>query len=382
MGATTETRADAGELRARAQRLAARPVDLTEARAEIDQLLRRSVGYDIGVLSTVDPASLLWTSCFVTGIEPDPARERALFELEFEGGDVNLYVDLAGADEPVGRLSAATDGELHRSTRYRRFLSGLGIGDELRAVLRSRGACWGTLALYRAEGAPPFSARDQAVVAEVAPVIADLFRLTLLRAALDAPHALDSPPGLVLVAPSGDIHATSAGAQQWLDAVDDRGRVPSVVRSVAAAATAGNGLAHAALPARDGRWVVFHASPVEGHGDGATTRRGEVAVIVEGARPVALSEVIAGAYGLTPREREITSLAAQGRTTKQMAAALGISPFTVQDHLKAVFAKTGVQSRGELVAVIYAQQYEPRTAAGISPGPYGWYLDGAAPAAG
>lgn len=373
MGATTESRTGAAELRANVQRLATKPVDLTEARRQVDRLLRKAVGYEVGVLSTVDPASLLWTSCFVTGIEPDPERERALFDLEFAGGDLNLYAELAAADRPVGRLGVATAGDLSRSTRYQRLLSRLGIVDEMRAVLRSRGMCWGTLTLYRGPGQGPFSERDEELVAEVAPLVADLFRLTLLRAALDAPNGVDLPPGLVLVGPSGAIESTSVSARRWLDAVDDRGRIPSVVRAVAAAALAGNGLATANLPTRDGRWVAFHASG---------TDDGKVAVIVEGARAVALSEVIAGAYGLTPREREITGLAAQGRSTKQMAAALGISPFTVQDHLKAVFAKTGVQSRGELVALIYAQQYEPRSAAGLTPGPYGWYLDGNVPAAG
>jgi hypothetical protein len=47
----------------------------------------------------------------------------------------------------------------------------------------------------------------------------------------------------------------------------------------------------------------------------------------------------------------------------------------VQDHLKAVFAKVGVQSRGELVAMLYLQHYEPRREAEATPSPYGWYLD-------
>ncbi|MDQ6948274.1 MAG: helix-turn-helix transcriptional regulator, partial [Actinomycetota bacterium] len=133
-------------------------------------------------------------------------------------------------------------------------------------------------------------------------------------------------------------------------------------------------LARAALAARDGRWVVLHGSRL-------SADQAAVAIIVEGARPIVVSEVIAGAYLLTPREREIIGLAAQGRTTKQMAIGLGISPFTVQDHLKAVFAKTGVQTRGELVAALYMQQYEPRREAGCTPGPYGWYLDDEIPAA-
>jgi hypothetical protein len=66
-------------------------------------------------------------------------------------------------------------------------------------------------------------------------------------------------------------------------------------------------------------------------------------------------------------------LAAQGRSTKQIALSLDIPPFTVQDHLKAVFAKVGVESRAELVATLYVRHYEPHR--GYTPSPYGWYLD-------
>jgi DNA-binding CsgD family transcriptional regulator len=38
-----------------------------------------------------------------------------------------------------------------------------------------------------------------------------------------------------------------------------------------------------------------------------------------------------------------------GLATDQLARALYISPYTVKDHLKAIFAKTGVRTRGELV---------------------------------
>jgi DNA-binding CsgD family transcriptional regulator len=119
---------------------------------------------------------------------------------------------------------------------------------------------------------------------------------------------------------------------------------------------------------------MLHASPLAGDTDG-------VGVIIEEARPVTLSAVIAAAYGLTRRERDVAALAARGRATKQIAADLRISPFTVKDHLKAVFAKVGVQSRAELVAMLYVQHYEPRREAGSTPSPYGWYLDDHAPAA-
>jgi DNA-binding CsgD family transcriptional regulator len=44
----------------------------------------------------------------------------------------------------------------------------------------------------------------------------------------------------------------------------------------------------------------------------------------------------------------------------EVAGAMHISPHTVRDHLKAVFAKVGVATRGELVAKLFAEHYGPR----------------------
>ncbi|GAA2805656.1 hypothetical protein GCM10010470_46140 [Saccharopolyspora taberi] len=45
---------------------------------------------------------------------------------------------------------------------------------------------------------------------------------------------------------------------------------------------------------------------------------------------------------------------AGGLPTAEIAASLFISPHTVRDHLKAVFGKAGVSSRGELVARLFS----------------------------
>ena len=351
--------------------------DLTGVRTRLDGLLRRRIGYDVAALSTTDPATLLMTSCFLTGdVDHDPARERRLFDIEFAGDDFSSYAALGQAAVPVARLGALTDGDLRRARRYLPVLEPLGVRDEMRAVLRSSTGAWGTLTLYRTRRPEPFSSDDQARLAAAAGAMADLFRLAILRSAVRRAPALDGPPGMLLVGASGEVEAVTPAAQVWLDALDDRGRLPSAVTAVAAASRRGVGLARAALPARDGSWVVLHGSGVKTEGEGAD---GRVSIIIEGARQPELAEVVAAAYGLTPRERQVTSLVSLGLANKQIAARLHLSTYTVQDHLKSVFDKMDVGSRGELVAAIYGQHYEPRSTAGLTPGPYGWFLDDVVP---
>ena len=58
------------------------------------------------------------------------------------------------------------------------------------------------------------------------------------------------------------------------------------------------------------------------------------------------------AAGLTDREMEVLRETAQGRTSKSIATTLGISPQTVQVHLRNIYSKLGVNTRSE--AVVYA----------------------------
>ncbi|MFI6599241.1 response regulator [Nonomuraea sp. NPDC050536] len=58
--------------------------------------------------------------------------------------------------------------------------------------------------------------------------------------------------------------------------------------------------------------------------------------------------------GLTPREIEVFGHLARGLSNAEIAAALGISPATVKDHVAVILAKLGVRDR--LHATIYAYE--------------------------
>ena len=53
---------------------------------------------------------------------------------------------------------------------------------------------------------------------------------------------------------------------------------------------------------------------------------------------------------LSPREREIARMVAEGYPNKTIAAVLEISSWTVSTHLRRVFAKLGVRTRAAMVA--------------------------------
>jgi|SRR5579884_4538467 len=62
---------------------------------------------------------------------------------------------------------------------------------------------------------------------------------------------------------------------------------------------------------------------------------------------------------LTPTERAIATLAAEGRSTSEIARARGTSPHTVSNQLRAIYRKLGVASRRELGARIRSPQVAP-----------------------
>jgi DNA-binding NarL/FixJ family response regulator len=60
-------------------------------------------------------------------------------------------------------------------------------------------------------------------------------------------------------------------------------------------------------------------------------------------------------FGLTPREREVLALIAQGATNRQIGAALFMAEKTASVHVSRILAKLGVASRTQAAAVAHRQ---------------------------
>jgi DNA-binding CsgD family transcriptional regulator len=145
-------------------------------------------------------------------------------------------------------------------------------------------------------------------------------------------------------------------ADHWIDQLGAYGTaaLPTVVHAVAdRARRGGDELATARVRTPRGQWLVVRGTLL---GDGPDAR---VAVQLEAARAPELAPLIVAAYGLTERERTVTELVARGHTTNEIAANLDVSAYTVQDHLKSIFEKSGTGSRGELVARLFLDHYVP-----------------------
>jgi DNA-binding CsgD family transcriptional regulator len=78
--------------------------------------------------------------------------------------------------------------------------------------------------------------------------------------------------------------------------------------------------------------------------------RAETELLAAGARPrrVALS----GVESLTPSERRVAELAAQGPTNREIAQALFVTQRTVEVHLTSIFRKLGIRSRSQLATAL------------------------------
>lgn len=309
---------------------------LAPARAVVIEMLHDAIRND-DELTARHAEFLMGRVFWVMGRLDSAAR---WFQDTLSGSEVRGPASLRGPSLGFLAVTACMQGELERARELRgRIGAGYDHEDSLTAlsdawIARTAGDVDGAAAvlLARAEGGLAKGAH-----AVAASFLATLARLGSRPHAKQAATRLEALAELTGAAPVAR-RARHARAEADADAV--------ALRAVGAE---WEGLG-ALLFAAEAFASAGQAARAAGHGREASAdlqRAASLAAACEGARTPLLS-FTEGSEPLTPREREIASLAAQGLSSNEIAQRLFLSPRTVNNHLQSTYTKLGIRGRHEL----------------------------------
>ena len=256
--------------------------------------------------------------------------------------------------EPLNRwttldVAASLGDRAPQSRLWREVQHPVGVLDVASVVFREHANCWGFLDLWSVRR---FSVDDVAVLRALAPGLTEALRITRSNtfsgpAAPPAAHG----PAVVLVDDALAVVGQTPESDPWLRLLlptpEQFSPIPAAVYNVAAQLLALEADVDASdpvarMPASGGSWVRVSAARVE-------PTRG-IVVTIEPTTAEERLDLFARAHALSAREREVVEELSRGAATVEIASRLFVSPYTIQDHLKAVFEKTGVRSRRALLA--------------------------------
>lgn len=336
-------------------RLAAARLDNDGFRWEAAAILRRVIGFDGWYWLLTDPGARLPTRDLGENAIADQSI-RHFMRRHPEAWAVPWERSVG----PVAVTSAVTGGDLARDRAWRETFGPAGVGDHLSAPLMADGTCWAQLHLHRDNSAEFFSSDDAGFVAEMAPMLAARIRDGLRARPADGdatPCGDPAEPGTIIVDEELSVVSATPTVWDWIDRLglekpNDAEPLPGFIYSVATrvALSRARGAepppcARARLQAADGRWTVVRVAPLIGAAGGYV-------ITLEAARSEDLAPLLMRAWSLTAREREVARLVIDGLSSEDIAQALFISTHTVRDHVKAIFGKTGVSRRHDLVAAL------------------------------
>jgi len=330
---------------------------LEQAAARID----RVVPTDGHFMAATDPETTL---AIGTGIVRDLPAEQCQphWDYEFLVPDYMKFADIARSGRRVADIHDATGGRPERSPRFKQFSVATGYRSEVRLAFTVGDAAWGIAQLNRVSGR--FNDDEKDWLERAAATIGRGLRRAIVAQPASSP-ALFRGPGVVLIDGGGRVASATREAVEWFDELDAELLMSDVgdmqlpfhahgfATRVRAAHDDGEPQIRSRLRTRNGVWLLMHGAVLEG--------TGQVALVIEPAKSADVAPLIVEAYGLTTRELDVTRAIARGLSTTEVAAALYLSPHTVRDHVKAIFEKVGVASRGELVHRVFAEHYAPPT---------------------
>ena len=309
------------------------------------------VGFDAYVWVLTDPETEVGSDPLAA--VPSALELPRLIRLKYST-PVNRWTSLVAP--PVACLHAATEGRLAQSLVWRELWAGYGVTDVASVAFRDRFGCWAFLDLWRTGATRPFTRRDVDYLASIAPkVTARLRRVQALTFQAAQAEPDRHGPMVLVLSPELEVRGQTGDTDAYLRALvppDGDGQpVPAGAYNVGAQLIAREGGVDSHPPQarvylRSGKWLSLSAARLAGR-DPAT---GDIAVTIEPASTLERMDLFARAHGLSRRESELLVALSRGSDTRHLAAELFVSENTIQDHLKAIFEKTGVRTRGALLA--------------------------------
>ncbi len=338
-------------VRQRVKRICEEGLDERPLRSAVLAELRRDVPFDAYVWLLTDPETCVGSAPLAE--TPSLADLPALIRLRYLT-PANRWTTLPSGT--AATLMGSANSDCAASAMWRQMLAGYGIDDVVSTVFRDMYGCWGFLELWRAGGS--FSADECRLLSDLGPVVTRSSRLSQMTAFAGRSAALDpeSGPAVLLLSDSLDLLSRTPQTDTYLRALlptaADRSPVPAAAYNVAAQLLAQENEVDLHPPSArvhlgNGRWVTLRAARIERRSsvDSAT-----IAVSIEATRPIERAALYGRVAGLSEREAQLLRHLVEGSDTRELAQRLFVSQHTVQDHLKSIFAKTGVNSRRVLIA--------------------------------
>jgi DNA-binding CsgD family transcriptional regulator len=344
---------------------------------EASAALQGVVPYVAACLATLDPATAMVSSVRKAGeLKDSNDSDVAWAQIEYGADDITATRTILSSRQVAVGVHEVTGGDVFRSIRMADLvIPRFGFRDEARVVFADRSGAWGTVSMFRGRNDPTFTSDEVAFLVAVAPAFTRGIRTGLLAQSGRRGVEPDSGPAVIIVDAEDRIVQFTPGARAHLGHMSTAPGTGDPLTMVQALVSAARRFARGEVDrmprirvrTSDGLWLVLHAAPLSGECGPA----GDVVVTIEEARPQEVVDLVAAAFGLTARERDVTAMVLRGADTRSIAAAMHLSPYTVQDHLKSIFDKAGVTSRRELVARVYFDQYATRIGGEL--GVSGWF---------
>jgi len=232
---------------------------------------------------------------------------------------------------------------------WRDFVTRYGIRDVATVAFRDRSVCWGFLDLWRDQ---PFGAGELQLLASLGGPVGEALRRSQAAALVHGGVPEPAGPAVLVLGPTLDVRGWTVDGERVLRRLlpTEAGRrpVPAGAYNVGAQLLAveqgaDDHPARARVHLEEGGWLSFRAARLAGGSD-------DIAVTIEALAGAGRLDLFGLAHRLSARELDVVRCLAEGDDTRRVAGRLHISEYTVQDHLKSVADKTGLRSRGALVA--------------------------------